>query len=119
MDLQGDNKPSRLESRRGRAKIKGTIKMDEPIARRKKCGFKLQRQSEPRMETTLLDKTDTEMRDMLTQLIAQNKEQQDQIKAMKLVMEQVLAQQTTIANKLHATDLLWRVNPKEKIQFLL
>ena len=39
------------------------------------------------------------------QLVAQNKEQQDQIKAMNLVLEEVLAQQTRIVNKLHATDM--------------
>ena len=45
------------------AKPKDTIKMDEPIAQRTRCRwFKIQRPSEPRKETILLDKTDTEMR---------------------------------------------------------
>ena len=51
--------------------------------------------------------TDTEMREWLIQSIVQNKEQQDQIKVMILVLEEVLAQQTTVFNKWHATELLW------------
>ena len=54
------------------------------------------RPSEPRKEAIFQDKTDTEMRELLIQLVAQNKEQQDQIKAMNLVLEEVLAQQTVI-----------------------
>ena len=46
------------------------------------------------------------MRHMLIQLIAQNKEQQDQIKAMNLILEEILTQQINIVNKLHATELL-------------
>jgi hypothetical protein len=45
------------------------------------------------------------MRDMLIQLIAQNKEQQNQVKTMNLMLEEVLAQQTNIVNKLHATEM--------------
>ncbi len=101
----------------GGPKTKDTItgKMDELIAQQTRCRFKLQRRerpSEPRMEPTILDKTDTEMRDILIQLNAQNKKQQDQIKATNLVMEEVLAHQTIIGNKLHvgnklhATELL-------------
>ena len=66
------------------------------------------------MEASILDKMDTEMRHMLIQLIAQNKEQQDQIKAMNLMLEEVLAQQTNIVNKLHATELLWESESKGK-----
>jgi hypothetical protein len=88
------------------AETKDTIKMVEPIAQRTRCRVKLQRPSEPRMEASILDKMDTEMRQMLIQLIAQNKEQQDQIKTMNLMLEEVLAQQTNIVNKLHATELL-------------
>ena len=69
------------------AKTKDTIKMDEPIAQRTRYRFKIQRPSEPRKETIFLDKTDTEMSELLIQLVAQNKEQQDQIKAMNLVLE--------------------------------
>ena len=47
------------------------------------------------------------MGELLIQSVVQNKEQQDQIKAMNLVLEEVLALQTTIVNKLHATELLW------------
>ncbi len=45
----------------------------------------------------------------------QNKEQQDQIKAMKLVimMEEVLAQ-TIFANLLHAKEWLWQSESKGK-----
>jgi hypothetical protein len=34
----------------------------------------------------------------------QNKEQQDQIKAMNLMLKEVLAQQTSIVSKLHVTE---------------
>ena len=61
-----------------------------------------------------LDKTDTATRELLIQLVEQKKEQQDQIKSMNLVLEEVLARQTIIVNKLHATEMPWRVNPKEK-----
>ena len=54
------------------------------------------------------------MRELLNQLVAQNKEQQDQIKAMNLVLEKVLAQQTTIVNKLLATELLLESKSKGK-----
>jgi hypothetical protein len=56
-----------------------------------------------------LAKTGTEMRELLIRLIAQNKEQQDQIKAMNLMLKEVLAQQTSIVSKLHdtGTELLW------------
>jgi hypothetical protein len=37
-------------------------------------------------------------------LIAQNKEQQDQIKAMNLMLDEVLVQQTSIVSKLHDTE---------------
>ncbi len=46
--------------------------------------------SEPRKDTIRLDKTDTEMRELLICLIAQNKEQQVQIKAMNLKLKEVL-----------------------------
>ena len=72
--------------------------------------------SEPRKESIfLLDKTDTEMRQLLIQLVVQNKEQQDQIKAMNLVLEEVLAQQTIIVNKLHATEMPWESESKRKV----
>ncbi len=45
------------------AKTKESIKMDETIAQRTRCRFKLQRPSEPRKEAIFLDKTDTEMRE--------------------------------------------------------
>jgi hypothetical protein len=51
-----------------------------------------------------LDKTDTEMRELLICFIAQNKEQQVQIKAMNLMLKEVLAQQTLIISKLHVTE---------------
>ena len=55
------------------AKTKETIKMDEPIAQRTKCRFKIQRPSEPGKETIFLGKTDTEMRELPIQLVAQNR----------------------------------------------
>ena len=55
------------------------------------------------------------MRESLIQLVAQNKEQQDQIKAMNLVLEEVLAQQTIIVNKLHATEMPWESESKRKV----
>ena len=58
----------------------------------------LQHLSEPRKDTILLDKTDTEMRELLICLIAQNREQQVQIKAMNLMLKEVLAQQTLLVN---------------------
>jgi hypothetical protein len=58
---------------------------------------------------------DREMRKLLNRLIVQNKEQQDQIKAMNLMLEEVLAQQTTIIIKLHATEFLWKSESKGKI----
>ncbi len=51
---------------------------------------------------------------MLIQLIAQNKEQQDQITAMNLVMGGFLVQQTTIVHNLRATELLWQIESKGK-----
>jgi hypothetical protein len=57
-----------------------TLKIDEPIALRARRKFKLQYPSEPRKDMILLNKTDTEMRELLICLIAQNKEQQVQIK---------------------------------------
>ena len=51
-----------------------------------------------------MDKTDTDMRELLICLIAQNKEQQVQIKAMNLMLKEVLAQQTLIVSKLHVTE---------------
>ena len=39
------------------AKTKDTIKMDEPIAQRMRYRFKVQRPSEPKKDTILLDKT--------------------------------------------------------------
>ena len=77
----------------------------------------MQSPSEPRKESIFLDKTDTEMRELLIQLVAQNKEQQDQIKAMNLVLEEVLAQQATITivNKLHATEMPWESESKRKV----
>ena len=98
------------------AKTKDTIKiLDEPIAQRTRCMLKMQSPSEPRKESIFLDKTDTEMRQLLIQLVAQNKEQQDQIKAMNLVLEEVLAQQTIIVNKLHATEMPWESESKRKV----
>jgi hypothetical protein len=81
-----------------------TLKMDEPIALRTRHKFKLQYPSEPRKDTIRLDKTDTDMRELLICLIAQNKEQQVQIKAMNLMLKEVLAQQTLIVSKLHVTE---------------
>ena len=81
-----------------------TLKMDEPIALRTRHKFKLQYPSEPRKDTIRLDKTDTDMRELLICLIAQNKEQQVQIKAMNLMLKEVLAQQTSIVSKLHVTE---------------
>ncbi len=78
--------------------------MDEPIALRTGRKFMLQYPSEPRKDTILLDKTDTERRGLLIRLIAQNKEQQDQIKAMNLMLKEVLAQQTSTVSKLHVTE---------------
>jgi hypothetical protein len=37
-------------------------------------------------------------------LIAQNKEQQVQVKVMNLMLKEVLAQQTSIVSKLHVTE---------------
>ena len=59
------------------AKTKDTIKMDEPIAQRTRCKFKIQRPYEPRKRTIFLDKMDTDMREIRIKLVAQNKEQQD------------------------------------------
>ncbi len=86
------------------AKSKDTIKMDEPVAQQIRRKIKLQHLSEPRDNTVLLDKPDKEMRELLIRLIAQKKEQKDQIKAMNLVLKEVLAQQTTIVSKLHDTE---------------
>jgi hypothetical protein len=47
------------------AETKDRIKMVEPIAQQMSCRVKLQRPSEPRMEASILDKMDTEMRQML------------------------------------------------------
>ncbi len=44
------------------------------------------------------------MRELLICLIVQNKEQQFQIKAMILMLKEVLAQQTLIVSKLHVTE---------------
>ncbi len=78
--------------------------MDETVAQRTRRKIKLQHLSEPRKDTLFLDKTNTEMRELFIRLIAQNKEQQDQIKAMNLVLKKVLAQQTSTVSKLHDTD---------------
>jgi hypothetical protein len=53
---------------------------------------------------------------LLIQLIAQNKEQQDQIKAMDLMLKEVFEQQTSIVIKLHdtETELLWQSRCKGK-----
>jgi hypothetical protein len=75
--------------------------MDEPVAQRTRRKIKLQHLSEPRKDTILLDKTGAEMRELLIRLIAQNKEQQDNIKAMNLMLKEILAQQTSIVSKLH------------------
>ena len=65
--------------------------------------------AQPGKKSIFLDKTDTEMRQLLIQLVVKNKdpEQQDQIKVMNLVMEEVIVtvQQTIIGNKLHATEM--------------
>jgi hypothetical protein len=91
-----------------------TLKMDEPIAPQTRRKFKLQYPSEPRKDTILLDKTDTEMRELLICFKAQNnlKEQQVQMKAMNLILKEVLAQQTSIVSKLHVTetDLLFSLS---------
>ncbi len=55
-----------------------------------------------------MDKTDAEVRDLRVQFMAQNQEQQHQIKATILVLEEVHAQQTPLVTKLHATVLLWQ-----------
>ena len=55
------------------------------------------------------------MRELLIHLVAQNKEQQDQIKAMNLVLEEVLAKQTIIVNKLHATEMSWESESIRKV----
>jgi hypothetical protein len=55
------------------AKSKDTIKMDEPVAQRTRHKIKQQHLSEPRKDTILLDKMDTEMRELLIRLIAQKK----------------------------------------------
>jgi hypothetical protein len=84
-----------------------TLKMDEPIALRTRRKFKLQypsEDSEPRKDTIRLDKTDTEMRELLICLIARNKEQRVQIKAMNLMLKDVLAQHTSIVSKLQVTE---------------
>jgi hypothetical protein len=78
--------------------------VDETVAQRTRRKIKLQHLSEPRKDTLFLDKTNTEMRELFIRLIAQNKEQQDQIKAMNLVLKKVLAQQTSTVSKLHDTD---------------
>jgi hypothetical protein len=80
------------------------LMMDEPIALQSRHKFKLQYPSEPRKDTILLDETDTETRELRICLIAQNKEQQVQIKAMNLMLKEVLAQQTLIVSKLHVTE---------------
>jgi hypothetical protein len=84
--------------------------MDEPVAQRTRRKIKLHHVSEPRKDTILLDKMDTQMRELLIRFIAQNKEQQDQIKAMNLMLMEVLAQQTSIVSKLQdtETELLWQ-----------
>ncbi len=51
-----------------------------------------------------MGKMDTEMRELIICLIAQNKKQQDQIKAMNLMLKEALAQQTSIVSKLHVTE---------------
>jgi hypothetical protein len=45
-------------------------------------------------------------------LIAQNKEQQDQIKVMNLMLKEVLVQQTSIVSKLHDTEIELRRQSK-------
>ncbi len=77
--------------------------MDEPISLRTRRKFKLQYPSEPRKDTIRLDKTGTEMGELLIHLIAPNKEQQDQIKAMNLMLMEIIAHQTSIVGKLHDT----------------
>ncbi len=93
-----------------------TLKMDLPIALRTRRKFKLQYPSEPRKDTIQLDKTDTAMRELLICLIAQNKKQQVQIKAMNLMLKEVLVQQTLIVSKLHVTEteLLSQIKSKGK-----
>ena len=83
------------------AKSKDTIKMDEPIARRTRRNLRIQHPSKALKDKDALDKADTEVRELLLQLIAQNKEQRDQIKAMNLVLEKVLEQQASMINELH------------------
>ena len=56
-------------------KSKDTRKMDGPIAQRTRRKPKLQHQSKARKENDILDKADTEVRELLLQLIKQNKEQ--------------------------------------------
>ena len=51
--------------------------------------IKLHHLSEPRKDNILLDQTDTEMSELLIRLIVQDKEQQDQIKAMNLMLKEV------------------------------
>ncbi len=67
-----------------------------------------------------MDKTDTETRELLIRLIEQNKEQQDQVKAMNLMLKEVLAQQTSFVSKLHdtETELLRQSKSQRKIQLM-
>jgi hypothetical protein len=81
-----------------------TLKMDEPVPLRTRGKFKVQYPYGPRKDSTLLDKTDTEMRELLICLIAQNKEQQDQFKATNLMLKEVLAQQTSVVSNLQVTE---------------
>ncbi len=78
--------------------------MDEPVVQRIRCKIKLHHLSEPRTDTIFWDKTDTEIRKLLISLIEQHEEQQDQIKAMNLMLKEILSQQTSIVSKLHDTE---------------
>ncbi len=84
----------------------GTQVVQNPLLARTTDTFKLQYPSEPRKDTIRWDKTDTEMRELLIWLIAQNKEQQleVQIKAMNLMLKEVLAQQTLLVNYQQVTS---------------
>jgi hypothetical protein len=82
-------------------KSRGTRKVDKPIAQRTRSKLKLQLPPKARKENDILDKADTEVRELLLQLLAQNKEQQKKIKEMELMLKKVLAVQTSIVDKLH------------------
>jgi predicted secreted Zn-dependent protease len=70
--------------------------MDGPVALRTRRRIQLQYPSEALKDNCVLceAQTDTEVRELLPQWIAQNKKQQDEFKAMSLALKIVLEQQT-------------------------